>query len=183
MWVVVGRIGRSHGIRGEVSVDPRTDEPAERFANGAAVRADGRHPQRLTIKSVRPHSGRLLVAFHEVVDRTQADTLLGTTLSAEVAADQMPADPEEFYDRQLVGLEVHLAEGGRAGDVVGVVHSPLQDLLTIRRPDGREVMIPFVAELVPQVDLVVGIVQVTDRPGLLDPDDADATDLSVSGDG
>jgi 16S rRNA processing protein RimM len=183
MWVVVGRIGRSHGIRGEVSVDPRTDEPAERFAVGAAVRADGRHPRRLTIKSVRPHSGRLLVAFDEVVDRTQADTLQGATLSAEVAVDQMPADPEEFYDRQLIGLEVYLAGGGRAGNVVGVLHSPLQDLLTIRRPDGREVMVPFVAELVPQIDLVAGIVRVADRPGLLDPDDAGATDLPVSGDG
>ena len=183
MWVVVGHIGRSHGIRGEVVVDPRTDEPAERFAIGATVRADGRQPQRLTIKSVRPHSGRLLVAFDEVVDRTDAEALRGVTLSAEVAADQMPADPEEFYDRQLVGLEVQLAEGGRAGNVVGVVHSPLQDLLAIRRPDGREVMVPFVAELVPKVDLAAGIVHVADRPGLLDPDDAGQTDSPVSGEG
>jgi 16S rRNA processing protein RimM len=181
MWVVVGRIARSHGIRGEVAVDIRTDEPVLRFATGATVRADGRYPRLLTIGAVRPHSGRLLVSFDEVVDRTDADTLQGATLSAEIDPGQTPTESEEFYDRQLVGLEVHAVDGGPAGQVIGVVHSPRQDLLTIRRPDGREVMVPFVAELVPQIDLAAGILQVADRPGLLDPDDDVAANLRGDG--
>jgi 16S rRNA processing protein RimM len=181
MLVVVGRIGRGHGVRGEVSVELRTDEPEARFAVGASLHTDG--PRKLTIRSVRPHLGRLLIAFDEVVDRERAETLRGATLSAEVEAHERPDDPEEYYDRQLVGLEVHAAESGAVGQVVGVVHLPLQDLLTIRRTDGREVMVPFVAELVPEVDLVAGTLRVADRPGLLHPDDDRAAELPVPGDG
>jgi 16S rRNA processing protein RimM len=183
MLVVVGRIGRSHGVRGEVSVELRTDEPDARFAVGARLQADGPRPRRLTIKSVRPHSGRLLIAFDEVVNRTQAELLRGATLSAEIEADRRPDDPEEFYDRQLVGLEVHSGQVGAVGQVVGVVHLPLQDLLSIRRADGCEVMVPFVAELVPEVDLAAGTLRVVDRPGLLNPDDERAADLRIPGDG
>jgi 16S rRNA processing protein RimM len=183
MWVVVGRIGRSHGVRGEVSVELRTDEPETRFAVGAQIRTDGRRPRRLTIRSVRPHARRLLVAFDEVGDRAQSESLRGAILSAEVEEDQRPDDPEEFYDRQLVGLQVHSAEVGAVGQVVAVVHLPQQDLLSIRRTDGREVMVPFVAQLVPEVDLVAGTLRVADRPGLLNPDDDHAADLRVPGDG
>jgi 16S rRNA processing protein RimM len=187
MWVVVGRISRSHGVRGEVSVEIRTDEPETRFTVGAQLQADGRHPRRLTIRAVRPHSARLLVTFDEVGDRTQAESLRGATLSAEIDPDQRPDDPQEFYDRQLVGLQVQSAEGSAAGEaageVVGVVHLPLQELLNVRRADGREVLIPFVAELVPEVDLGAGTVLIADRPGLLDPDDDRTIDPPASSDG
>jgi 16S rRNA processing protein RimM len=183
MWVVIGRIGRSHGVRGEVSVEARTDEPETRFAVGAQIQAEGRPPRRLTIRAARPHAGRLLVAFEEVGDRAQAESLRGAILSADVEEDQRPEDPEEFYDRQLVGLEVHSAQDGAVGKVVGVVHLPMQDLLTIRRPDGCDVMVPFVAELVPEVDLIAGTLRVADRPGLLNPDEDRAADLRVPDDG
>lgn len=183
MLVVVGRIGRSHGIRGEVSVELRTDEPDARFAVGASLQADGRRPRRLTIKSVRPHSGRLLIAFDEVVDRTGAEALRGATLSAEITADRRPDDPEEFYDRQLIGLQVRSTEGNAVGEVTGVVHLPLQDVLSVRRADGRDVLVPFVMELVPEVDLATGTLRVADRPGLLDPDDDREADHPVLGNG
>lgn len=181
MLVVVGRIGRSHGVRGELSVELRTDEPDKRFAVGASLQTEGPRSRRLTIRSVRPHSGRLLVAFDEVCDRSDAEALRGAILSAEIEADQRPDDPEEFYDRQLIGLHVRVNDGGAVGEVTGVVHLPLQDALSVRRADGREVLVPFVAELVPEVDLASGTLRVADRPGLLDPDDDRAADQTISG--
>jgi 16S rRNA processing protein RimM len=183
MLVVVGRVGRSHGVRGEVSVELRTDEPEERFAMGGSLLTDGPRLRRLTVRSVRPHSGRLLVAFDEVRDRAEADALRGAVLSAEIEADRRPDDPEEFYDRQLIGLHVLGTDGGAVGDVIGVVHLPLQDALSIRRRDGREVLVPFVAELVPEVDLARGTLRVSNRPGLLDPDDDREADQPISGNG
>ena len=183
MLVVVGRIGRSHGVRGEVSVELRTDEPDKRFAVGASLQTEGPRSRRLTIRSVRPHSGRVLVAFDEVRDRSAAEALRGAILSAEIEADQRPDDPEEFYDRQLIGLHVWVTDRGAVGEVTGVVHLPLQDALSVRRADGREVLVPFVTELVPEVDLASGTLRVSDRPGLLDPDDEREADQTISGNG
>jgi 16S rRNA processing protein RimM len=183
MLVVVGRVGRSHGVRGEVSVELRTDEPDKRFAVGAALQTGGPRSRRLTIRSVRPHTGRLLVAFDEVRDRSDAEALRGAILSAEVEANQRPDDPEEFYDRQLIGLHVLVSDRGAVGEVTGVVHLPLQDALSVRCTDGREVLVPFVAELVPEVDLASGTLRVADRPGLLDPDDDREADQTISGNG
>jgi 16S rRNA processing protein RimM len=75
--VVVGRIGRAHGIRGEVAIDVRTDEPDRRFAPKSNLVAGDRT---LTVSKMRWHSGRLLVAFSEVADRTAAELLHGTVL-------------------------------------------------------------------------------------------------------
>ncbi len=182
--VVVGRIGKAHGVRGEVSVEPRTDEPDRRFADGSVllVRSPGGRagsatgspppngrPTCLCVRSTRRHQSRLLVTFEGVADRTAAEALRGLLLVAEVDADERPEDPEEFYDHQLVGLEVRTMDAVRVGTVTEVVHGPGQDLLSVRATDGREVLVPFVAALVPEVDVVTGHVVVVDQPGLLTP--------------
>jgi 16S rRNA processing protein RimM len=182
--VVVGRIGKAHGVRGEVSVEPRTDEPERRFADGSVllVRSPaGRtgpetggappsgRPTHLCVSSTRWHQSRLLLTFEGVTDRTAAEALRGLLLVAEVDADERPEDPEEFYDHQLVGLEVRTMDAVRVGTVTEVVHGPGQDLLSVRATDGREVLVPFVAALVPEVDVVTGHVVVVDQPGLLTP--------------
>jgi 16S rRNA processing protein RimM len=177
--LVVGRVGRPHGVRGEVSVEPRTDEPERRFASGSilGVRApDGDEPPRdrpviLTVRSCRWHRSRLLVSFGEVADRTAAEALHGLVLVAQVDADERPDDPEEFYDHQLVGLAVHTTSGDPVGTVQEVLHGTGQDLLVVRGADSREVLVPFVGALVPVVDLAAGRLEVEDRPGLLDPDE------------
>ena len=166
--VVVGRIGRPHGVRGEVSVDVRTDEPERRFAPGATLRADGRVSDPLTVLAARPHGARLLVTFEQVSDRTAAETLRGATLFAALAEGERPADPEEFYDHQLVGLVVRTEQRGIVGRVSDVLHLPSQDVLAVASDDGREALVPFVAELVPSVDLDAAEVTVADHPGLLD---------------
>ncbi len=167
MLVVVGRIGRAHGIRGDLGVDIRTDEPERRFAPGSSVIAGTRT---LTIVSTRQHSGRLIVRFDGVNDRTAAETLHGTVLEAEVTADELPEDPEEFYDHQLIGLEVRTGDTV-IGTITQVIHLPAQDTLAVKAGE-REILIPFVRDLVPELHVAAGYVLVADLPGLLNPDEA-----------
>ena len=163
--VVVGVIGRAHGIRGDVTIDVRTDEPERRFAVGQTLRAeDGRRT--FTVASARDHSGRLLVHFDQLPDRTVAEAARGTVLVADVDPAERPEDDDEFYDRQLIGLSVRAADGSPVGTVTDVLHLPLQDTLEIDTPDGVR-LVPFVSAVVPRVDLGAGELQLADLPGLL----------------
>ncbi|WP_427891247.1 ribosome maturation factor RimM [Kribbella sp. GL6] len=173
MLVTVGRIGRAHGIKGEVGVDVRTDEPERRFADGAVVVTDAKVSRTLTVAASRWHSGRLLVKFAEVPDRTAAEQLRNLFVQSEVDGDERPEDPEEYYDRDLVGLAVRTTDGAGVGEVVDIVHLPAQDLLEIRRTAGNVVMVPLVEELVPEINVDKRYVVVADRPGLLDPEGAE----------
>lgn len=166
--LVVGRVGRAHGIKGELTVEVRTDDPEGRFGPGAVLLTDppGRGP--LTVATARWHSARLLLRFEGVEDRTAAEGMRGTMLLAEATAEEVLDDPEEFYDHQLVGLTVVTADGERIGTVHEMIHLPVQDLIAIRRPDGAEVLVPFVAEIVPTVDVAGGRVVIQPPPGLLD---------------
>ncbi len=172
--VVVGRIGKPHGIRGEVTLDVRTDEPERRFAPGTVLRAQApagadRRPAALTVARARWHQSTLLVTFEELTDRNSAEAARGTVLHATLAPDEVPEDPEEYYDHQLIGLAVVDLDGTALGEVRAVVHGSAQDLLTVRTPQGRDALVPFVAALVPEVDLAAGRVVVADRPGLVTP--------------
>ncbi|MGI9084289.1 MAG: ribosome maturation factor RimM [Aeromicrobium sp.] len=172
MLVVIGRIGRAHGIRGELNVQIRTDEPERRFAPGSSIICGDRT---LTVASSRHHSGRLIVAFRGVSDRTAAEQLHGCVLEAEIDPSERPDDPDELYDHQLVGLQVRAHDDAAVGTVVEVVHPPGQDMLVVDA-DGRELLVPYVAALVPTVDVAAGFVRLSDVPGLLDPDSADSVD-------
>ena len=171
MQVVIGRIGRAHGIRGELNVDIRTDEPERRFAPGSSVVCGKRV---LTVAKARHHSGRLVVSFKEIPDRTAAEALHGTILEAEVDPLDVPDDPDEFYDHQLVGLEAR-TDDRVVGTVTGIVHGPHQDVLSLAI-DGREVLVPFVTEIVPVVDVKGGFVTIIEVAGLLDPAEAETVE-------
>jgi 16S rRNA processing protein RimM len=173
MQLVVGRIGKAHGIRGEVGVEVRTDDPDARFASGASLITEPADRGPLRVDATRWHSGRLLVNFAGVADRTAAEALRGTLLLVEVDESERPDDPDEFYDHQLVGLRVVSTAGDEVGEVADVLHLPAQDVLAIKRSDGAEVLVPFVKELVPVVDVDRGALTVDARPGLLDPEVAD----------
>lgn len=152
MTVVVGRIGRAHGIRGEVRVDVRTDEPDERFAPHAVLRTEPEHLGPLTVSAARWQSGRLLVSFAGIATRDAAEALQGAVLVTNVPAKQRPNAPDEYYDHQLVGSTV-VDQGGAVLGIVGeVVHLPGQDLLAVQPAEGPEFLVPFVAALVPEVD-------------------------------
>jgi len=169
MQLVVGQIARPHGIRGEVIVDVRTDDPDERFAAGS-VFLTGSAP--LTVVYAKPHAaagpGRLIVAFDGVADRTAAESLRGTVLEVDSAQVLPTEDPDEFHDHQLIGLAAVTPEGEDLGEVARIDHAPASDLLVLRRPDGRSTLVPFVKAIVPEVDLAAGRVVITPPPGLLE---------------
>ena len=172
--VLVGRIGKPHGLRGEVTVDVRTDEPERRFAPGAVLRCEpprGSHTSHrtVTVGATQWHQGVLLVRFEEIEDRTAAEAARGILLRADLPLDATPDDPDEFYDHQLVGLATYDVGGTPLGEVAGLVHGGAQDLLVIRTADGREALVPFVKALVPEVDVAGGRIVVADRPGLVAP--------------
>lgn len=184
--VVVGRIGKPHGLRGEVTIDVRTDEPERRFAPGTTMRAQppqgSASPLRsLTVTRSRWHQTVLLATFEEIGDRDAAEAARGIVLHATLGPEDAPEDPEEFYDHQLIGLAAYDESGTHLGELTAVVHGSAQDLLTIRTPDGRDTLVPFVAALVPEVDVAAGRVVIADRPGLVAPfpDDSAETTRSV----
>ncbi|MGP3981156.1 ribosome maturation factor RimM [Streptomyces sp. KR80] len=168
MQLVVGRIGRAHGIKGEVTVEVRTDEPELRLAPGAVLATDPASVGPLTIETGRVHSGRLLLRFDGVRDRTAAEALRNVLLIAEVDPEETPEDPEEFYDHQLIDLDVVTVDGTEVGRIAEITHLPYQDLLVVECPDGGEVLVPFVAEIVPEIDLEEQRAVIDPPPGLLD---------------
>jgi 16S rRNA processing protein RimM len=168
MQLVVGRIAKAHGITGEVSVEVRTDDVEHRFAVGSSLETDPAERGPLVVERSRWHSGRLLVRFTGVGDRTAAELLRNTLLVADSGTSIAPEDDQEFWDHDLLGLAAIATDGQLLGEVTDVAHPPGPDLLVITRPDGGEMLIPFVAAIVPTVDLV-GRRMVIDPPdGLLE---------------
>ncbi|WP_189114212.1 ribosome maturation factor RimM [Pilimelia terevasa] len=183
MHVIVGRVVRPHGIHGELVVEVRTDDPLARFTVGATLltgtnrgpapappATDGRWtvPARLRVRTVRPHQNRLLVTFEETPDRDVAEEMRGVVLWVPVAEIDAPDDPEEFHDHQLVGLRAVDPAGQPVGEVLRIDHAPAADLLVLRRPDGSRGLVPFVAAIVPEVDVAGGRIVVDAPPGLFD---------------
>ncbi|MGH3624148.1 MAG: ribosome maturation factor RimM [Sciscionella sp.] len=167
----VGRILRPHGVHGELLVDVRTDSPEERFVEGASLHATlpGGAARVLTVVAARPHSGRLLITFDGVLDRDAAGELRGAVLTVDTSALAPSEDPEEFYDHQLEGLAVVTVGGELIGTVGEVLHGPGGELLAVRRTGTDELLVPFVREIVPDVDLTVGRLVIDPPEGLLDP--------------
>jgi 16S rRNA processing protein RimM len=164
--LVVGRIGRPHGVRGDVTVEVRTDDPELRFAVGASLATDppGRGP--LVVEGRRWHKGHLLLAFAGVAGRDAAEELRGTLLVIDSAEVKPSDDPDEFHDHQLIGLTVVTISGEDVGEVTDVLHHG-QDLLVVARRGQDEALIPFVKALVPEVDLDAGRIVVDPPEGLL----------------
>jgi 16S rRNA processing protein RimM len=167
--IIVGVIGRAHGVRGEVAVELRTDEPERRFSPGQVLGEEG-GSRLFTVQSVRDHSGRLLVKFAEVIDRASAETVRGMLLVATVEPEERPAESGEFYDRHLIGLTAATPDGVEVGIVESVLHLPAQDVLEIETTTGIR-LVPFVTALVPEVDLDAGRLTVVDLAGLLESRD------------
>ncbi len=166
---IVGVIGRAHGIRGEVMVEPRTDVPELRFARGAEVISeDGKHG--FTVSAMRFQQNKMIVSFAGIDDRTKAEEIRGIVLQAIVDNSETPDDPEEFYDRHLIGLRVLNAAGEQAGTIESVDHAGSQDLLVVATSAGKR-LVPFVEPLVPVVNVKDGFVQIADIHGLLDDDE------------
>ena len=168
LQLVIGRILRPHGIRGEVIVEVTTDESDIRYPAGAVLDTDPAGTGPLTIEAVRPHQGRLIIAFEGVLDRDGAEALRGVRLCVDSADLPPPTDPDEFHDFQLIGLRAVSPTGEALGEVTAIEHGPGADLLVLRRPAGSRALVPFVKAIVPSVDLAAGRVVLTPPEGLLD---------------
>ncbi|MCL1906976.1 MAG: ribosome maturation factor RimM [Propionibacteriaceae bacterium] len=162
--VIVGTVGRAHGLHGEVYVNLRTDSPELRFTRGAVLSCGERA---LTVASYRTHDNRGVVRFDEVADRTGVEALVGSELVASVETDESPMDDDEFFDHQLIGLEVATESGDRVGRITRVDHLGFQDNLVVGTDDGER-LIPFITDFVPKVSPADGRVIVAPIPGLLE---------------
>lgn len=174
MQLVVGRVGRPHGLRGEVTVEVRTDDPDQRYAPGSKLATIPAQRGPLTVARSRWHSGRLLVQFLGCDDREQAEALRDVVLAIDSAELAPLSDPAEFYDHDLIGLRVLTVSGEDVGSVADVLHHG-QDLLVVDGTGARagtQVLIPFVAPIVPEVDVPGGKLVIDPPQGLLDPDAA-----------
>jgi 16S rRNA processing protein RimM len=169
--LVVGRIGRPHGVRGELEVDVWTDFP-ERFRPGSRLlvgQPEEAAPRPVTVASSRAHHARLLVRLDVAADRDEAALLTGQYFLVPLD-EAMPLDEDTYYHHQLVGLAVQLAEGGQPlGTVVEVIETGSADVIVVRGERG-EVLLPLLGEVVQAVDLAAGRMLVVPPPGLL-PDD------------
>jgi 16S rRNA processing protein RimM len=147
-WIEVGRIGRPQGIKGEVTVELRTDVPEVRFV---------------------PHQGRLILTVSGIRDRTQAEGLRDVVLFIDGDTDDyVDDDPDSFSDESLKGLRVELSDGTVLGTVTDVLHPPGQDVLEVTRAEGAPVLLPFVRDVVPTVDVAAGRIVAAPPEGLLD---------------
>jgi 16S rRNA processing protein RimM len=164
--VTVGRIGRPHGLRGEVTVQVTTDDPDARFAAGAVLGTDPADRGPLTVNSMRRSGPVLVLGFDGVTDRDAAEALRGTSLTLDAALLPPPDDPDEFYDHQLVGLAVVDLQNRALGIVAEVWHPPAAPVLAVNRPDGSQELVPFVSAIVPTVDLAGGRLVVDPPDGM-----------------
>jgi 16S rRNA processing protein RimM len=166
MQLQVARIGKPHGIRGEVTVQVLTDAPGDRFVPGTEFVVEPASAGPLTVHSARWNKDILLLAFEEIETRNEAETLRGAKLFIETE-ELDDNDDEGWYEHELVGLEARVGSQV-VGKVSGLNTMPVQDLLVVKTPDGKEILIPFVEQIVPEVNVAEGYVLVTPPGGLFE---------------
>jgi len=167
----VGRLLKAHGLKGAIKLELYTDEPNERFVPGAVfqLQVPEESPwfgKTVTVSELRWYNQAPVIFLEGISDRTAAESLIKAILLLETDADALPTEPDAWYDHQLVGLKV-VRDGVTVGEVVRVDHFPAQDLLIVKAGE-REVMLPFVASIVPNVDIKAGVVTVTPPVGLFE---------------
>ncbi len=167
MRLAVARIGRPHGIKGEVTVETLTDRPQERFLEGVTLECDSALHKSLEISRVRVHQGIWMLTFAQVSDRSEAERLRNSRLYAEVDVDEVDSDEESHHVEQLKGLKVESTSGQEIGLVIEVENLPGQDLLKVETAKGER-LIPMVQQFIEEIDLERGRIVVNVPEGLVD---------------
>ncbi len=174
-WRKVGYVRRAHGIRGAVIIKSLSDDPL-RFSEGSVLRTDENPPRDIEVYSSRPHKDGFLVTFSEIATRDASEAFKGTSLFVS-ASDRRDLEVDEYWPEDLVGLQVFTIDGDDLGVVRAVVTGAAQDRLRVQLHTGDEFEVPFVAALVPivdietrriEVDLPIGLIgdgAIIDRPG------------------
>lgn len=179
MQLQVARIGKPHGIRGEVTVQVLTDAPEDRFVPGTEFLVEPAASGPLTVSSARWNKDILLLGFEEVADRNTAETLRGAKLFIET--EELDGDDDEgWYEHELVGLEARV--GTRVvGKVTALNTMPVQDRLLVTTPEGAEILVPFVEQIVPEVNIEEGFIVLTPPDGLFELNADDAAPSATEG--
>ncbi|WNM23435.1 ribosome maturation factor RimM [Demequina capsici] len=172
MIVTVARIGRAHGLKGEVSVELRTDIPEERLVPGASFSTEPSAVGPLTVTRTRQQSGRWYVQFEQLRDRDAAEAARGVSLLIDADEDE---EDDAWFVHELVGLTAERPDGTLVGKVVDLQPMPAQDLLVVAQASGHRALIPFVADFVLEVDVDTGRVVVDPPYGLLDGEQPEST--------
>lgn len=174
MQLTVARIGRAHGLRGEVALDLRTDAPDERFAVGVVLATAPADVGPLTVAGIRTLHDKWFLSFEEAPDRTAAERLRGIELLVEETASD---EDDAWYPHELAGLRAEHVDGSLLGTIAGLEHLPAHDVLILVEPSGARTLVPFVRAIVPVVDVAGGRVVLDPPGGLLA---SDAANLVVS---
>ncbi len=175
MRLQVARIGKPHGIRGEVTVQVLTDAPEDRFVPGTVFEVEHPTITTLTVEGARWNKDILLLAFEELLDRNVAETIRGAKLFIDT--EEVEDNSEGWYEHELVDLEARV-EDKVVGKVRALRTNAAQDLLVVEATDGEEFFVPFVEDIVPEVNVEGGYIILTPPPGLFDVnrEDSDAAD-------
>ncbi|MDP9806929.1 16S rRNA processing protein RimM [Trueperella bonasi] len=169
MQLTVAIVGRAQGLKGEVKLDLRTDTPETRLAPGAMLETEPAEMGPVTVASRREYKGATYVRFEEYSDRTGAETLRGVKLVIE--SDEDEVEPDAWFPHELKGLEALDPDGYELGVVADIEHLPGHDLLVVREQDGVLTRVPFVKEIVTEVDLEDNCVVIDAPPGLFSPEE------------
>ena len=166
MQLVVARIGRAHGVRGEVTIELRTDNPSERFEVGRVFKTDPERFTPLKIASIRDHNGTVLLSFEGRPDRNSVEELRNVLLIADVDIPIPSEQDDEFHATLLIGCRVFTEENLELGEVIDILQLPTQDALVVKRA-SEEILIPFVKKHVPMVDVKEKRIVVREMEGLI----------------
>lgn len=166
MLLVVGRIGRAHGVRGEATIEVRTDSPEERFAIGSVLKTDPEDKGPLKIIGAKVHSGTLLLSFEGYNDRSAVEKLRNVLLLAEITPADSNVTEDDFHISQILGCKVIDRSGKEWGEVKEVLQLPSQDTLVITY-QGGDFLIPFVKHFTPDIDIASKIITADNLEELL----------------
>jgi len=168
-YLAVGQIVGAHGVRGELKVEILTEDPQRFHRLGRVyIGREGEEPVPWRLQGYRLHKGRALLTLAGCDDRTKAEALRGCFVQVPLS-EALPLEEGEFYEHQVVGLEVWTASGELLGQVAEILYTGANDVLVVQRsgPDGREILIPAIKEVVLGVDLDTGRLTVQLLDGLV----------------
>ncbi|CAM2740857.1 ribosome maturation factor RimM [Actinomyces slackii] len=172
MLLTVAVIGPAHALKGEVRLEIRTDDPEGRLAPGTVLPTEPASAGPLTVQRLRHDGTRWFASFQEAGDRTAAEALRGVALLVETDAEEPQEDEDAWYRHQLVGMRARDVAGAELGEVIDLEPGIAQDRLVVLTGGGQRVAVPFVEQLVPDIDPESSTVTI-DPPGGLFPDAAD----------
>lgn len=168
-FLVIGSIVGSHGVRGELKVQILTEDP-QRFGllKQVYLGLEDQEPEPVPLLSYRLHKGRALLRLSNVNDRSTADTLRGYLIQVP-REEALALEEGEFYEHQIIGLEVWTAGGESLGEVLEILYTGANEVYVVRsaKPGARELLIPAVVDVIQEIDLAGGRMIVELPEGLL----------------